>query len=552
MAGESGTGTVNQVASPVGTSSSMIATPENEVKQLDAYKAGTLPAYMFNRSMTNPLSVAQYNQQVAGGGPLMNMPTGTAIIRGKVFSTEPGGQSTFGPNVFRTAGDAQLEALKLPSNWNDYNAAQKIDYYNRNNITADKLLSAGAAQSDIDWMLNNGYTGKNWDGTTPSGWKDYTAQQKISFFNNNNVSPDRLKELGVPQSDIDWMLANGYTVKSVTAPLANNTNNTSNNNNTVVNTNNNNTNTTTVKNNLSPDGRGYITVGGASYSVLDGNKKPPGNWTWSPPGDTTPGMWIPSSGNVNTNKPAGTNIGTGGPITYMADGTTNVKGYYNGTMGVKGYANGTTGNEEDDIWNWTSKKDQVVAPSGSNITASTEQAGAPVPDKTEQFLGQQAQTVGLNAAAKGVEAGYKAFNAPLTTQAASSLGTTASGAPVALANVGSAPASAALVGESGLVMPSLVQGASLTAAPIGGAGLGITGASAAPIGSAIGTGIAGAAEGAALSTAAGSTAATGLTGTLGAGGSAMMTALASNPIGWAIGAGVLAKKLGVLKKLGLG
>jgi hypothetical protein len=533
MAGESGT--VNQVVSPVTQSSSaMLATPENEVKQLDAYKAGTLPAYMFNRSMTNPLSVAQYNQQVAAGGPLTITPTGTTIIRGKSFSTDPGGQSTFGPKQVRTVADAQLEALKLPSNWNDYNAEQKIDYYNRNNITADKLLSAGAAQSDIDWMLNNGFTGKNWDGNTPSGWENYTPAQKISFFNSNNVSPDRLKQMGVPQSDIDYMLANGYTVKSVTAPLANNTNNTSNNNNSTIVTNNNNTNTTTVKDNLSPDGRGYITVGGASYSVLDGNKKPPGNWTWSPPGDMTPGMWIPSSGNVNTNKPAGTNIGTGGPVTYMANGATNVKGYYNGTSNVKGYSNGTIGaDQDDDPWAWTSNKNQVVAPLGSSISASTEQAAPRMPDKTEQVLGNMATTKGLDATAKGIETAYKAYNAPLTTQAVSSLGTTASGAPAALTNVGAmtTPISASLAPASGLGLST----------GVGGAGLGISSASAAPIGSGIGAGLAGAAEGTALSTAAGTTASTGLMGALGAGGEAALAAL--GPAGAAVGVGLLLHKL---------
>jgi hypothetical protein len=376
----------------------------------------------------------------------MNMPTGTAIIRGKVFSTEPGGQSTFGPNVFRTAGDAQLEALKLPSNWNNYNAEQKIDYYNRNNITADKLLSAGAAQSDIDWMLNNGFTGKNWDGNTPSGWENYTPAQKISFFNTNNVSPDRLKQMGVPQSDIDYMLANGYTVKSVTAPLANNTNSTSNSNTVVTNNNNNNTNTTTIKDNLSADGRGYVTVGGATYNVYDVNKKPPGNWKWNPEGDVTPGFWTPE-------------------VQNKANGTTNVKGYYNGTSNVTGYANGTMGvDQEDDPWAWTRKETQAVSPLSSSIKPSTEQAGPRVPDATEQALGSMATAKGLDIAEKGINAGYQAYK------------------------------TAAPLAEAATTGATMAEGATLTSA-------------------------------------------------LGAGGSAMMGALASNPVGWAIGAGLLAKKL---------
>jgi hypothetical protein len=545
MAGESGTTT--QTTSPVGTSSSMIATPENEVKQLDAYKAGTLPAYMFNRSMTNPLSVAQYNQQVAAGGPLTITPTGTTIIRGKTFSGEQGGQSTFGPKQVRTAGDAQLEALKLPSDWNTYDAAKKINWYNTNAVSEDKLLSAGASQQDIDWMKQNGYVGlkPNWDQqtpeqkiayfnqngvtadtllqsgvkqsdidwmvskgynprwvTTPEGWESYTPQKKIEFFNNNNITPTKLLQMGVPQSDIDWMLTNGYTGRAPVAPLGNNTVTTNNNNNTVttngnntVNTGGNNTvntggnNTTVVVDNLSPDGRGYITVGGASYSVFDGNKKPPGNWTWNPAGDMTPGMWVPSSGNVNTNKPAGTNIGTGGPVTLAANGTTNVKGYYNGTMGVKGYANGTTdADEDDDPWAWTSNKNQVVAPLGSKVTASTEQAAPRMPDKTEQVLGNMATTKGIDIAEKGIMGGIEAYKsaAPLANSAMAS-------ADMALGGAGGSAGAAALTEAAG------------------------TGAAMAETG-ALASGLSGA-------------------------GTAMMSALASNPIGWAVGAGLLAKKL---------
>ena len=53
-------------------------------------------------------------------------------------------------------------------------------------------------------------------GTLPADWGKEgglydTAQKKIDYFNANKLSADQLRQAGVPQSDIDWMLANKYT-----------------------------------------------------------------------------------------------------------------------------------------------------------------------------------------------------------------------------------------------------------------------------------------------------------------------------------------------------
>ena len=45
----------------------------------------------------------------------------------------------------------------------------------------------------------------------PQGWESYGPQEKISWFNSNNVTYDQLRAAGVPQSDIDYMWSNGYT-----------------------------------------------------------------------------------------------------------------------------------------------------------------------------------------------------------------------------------------------------------------------------------------------------------------------------------------------------
>ncbi len=44
----------------------------------------------------------------------------------------------------------------------------------------------------------------------PSGWTSYTPQQKISWFNSNGTTIEELVGAGVPESDITWMLSNGY------------------------------------------------------------------------------------------------------------------------------------------------------------------------------------------------------------------------------------------------------------------------------------------------------------------------------------------------------
>ena len=63
----------------------------------------------------------------------------------------------------------------------------------------------GTGGADTQSMANKiGYN-------LPGGWDSFTPQQKITWFNQNNVSYDQLRAAGVPQSDIDYMWSNGYT-----------------------------------------------------------------------------------------------------------------------------------------------------------------------------------------------------------------------------------------------------------------------------------------------------------------------------------------------------
>lgn len=44
----------------------------------------------------------------------------------------------------------------LPSDWGSYDAARKIDWFNKNVVTIDDLVAEGVARSDIDWLIQNG------------------------------------------------------------------------------------------------------------------------------------------------------------------------------------------------------------------------------------------------------------------------------------------------------------------------------------------------------------------------------------------------------------
>jgi len=50
-------------------------------------------------------------------------------------------------------------AGSLPSGWSGYDAGQKIDWYNQNQVTPDQLLGAGVQQDELDWMGTQGYLG---------------------------------------------------------------------------------------------------------------------------------------------------------------------------------------------------------------------------------------------------------------------------------------------------------------------------------------------------------------------------------------------------------
>jgi hypothetical protein len=108
-------------------------------------------------------------------------------------------------------------AIALPDNWTTFSPAEKIGYFNQTGVTPAQLLGEGVPASDIDWMLQNGYNagglpaGASIGFDLPQNWQTLDAGQKIDYFNAANITPTDLLNVGVPAEDISWMQNNGYT-----------------------------------------------------------------------------------------------------------------------------------------------------------------------------------------------------------------------------------------------------------------------------------------------------------------------------------------------------
>jgi hypothetical protein len=108
-------------------------------------------------------------------------------------------------------------AIALPENWTTFSPAEKIGYFNQTGVTPAQLLGEGVPSSDINWMLQNGYNagglpaGASVGFDLPQNWQTLDAGQKIEYFNEANITPTDLLNVGVPAEDISWMQTQGYT-----------------------------------------------------------------------------------------------------------------------------------------------------------------------------------------------------------------------------------------------------------------------------------------------------------------------------------------------------
>ena len=105
----------------------------------------------------------------------------------------------------KITGSGGTKQLTLPEGWDNYNANQKISWFKNNNVLVSDLQAAGVSAADINWMLQNGYTEtETGPSTGPSTETD--ATQRIENLAN---------ELGIPKFVVANLVNNGISDASI-------------------------------------------------------------------------------------------------------------------------------------------------------------------------------------------------------------------------------------------------------------------------------------------------------------------------------------------------
>lgn len=112
---------------------------------------------------------------------------------------------------------AQL-GLGLPNEWQYYTPQDKVNWFNANNVTEQTLRDYKVPESDISYAKTLGL------GTTtappptyqlpagmtlPSGWSTFTGQQKVDWYNQNKITAEMLRAMGVPETDVQGAITLG-------------------------------------------------------------------------------------------------------------------------------------------------------------------------------------------------------------------------------------------------------------------------------------------------------------------------------------------------------
>lgn len=120
--------------------------------------------------------------------------------------------------------------LGLPPEWQYYTGQDKVNWFNSKGITADMLRQYKVPEFDIQQAISYGLgqTGTaappTWKlpagMTLPSDWNVYTGAQKIAWFNQNKITADMLRSMGVPEADVQSsiQMGLGQTTTTPTTP----------------------------------------------------------------------------------------------------------------------------------------------------------------------------------------------------------------------------------------------------------------------------------------------------------------------------------------------
>jgi len=106
------------------------------------------------------------------------------------------------------------QGISLPEDWVGRTADQKINYFNQNNIDENALLNAGVLQEDINWMKDSGYTGVAGDASitgiplSANISKEADAVNEYNRLFNTGYSDAEIRDMASQiygmQSDEDW------------------------------------------------------------------------------------------------------------------------------------------------------------------------------------------------------------------------------------------------------------------------------------------------------------------------------------------------------------
>jgi hypothetical protein len=142
-------------------------------------------------------SWTQNNTLAPGLEQALNAQVGTQLGRSSLANDFMGRVRNEYGQQFDWQNIPQMAQMNAPSQLQtgmaDYSPGLSTDVSSR----ANQLQTGIQSNRDVSTML-------------PADWSNYDANQKINWFNSNNVTPGELRNAGVDTGDIQWMTQNGY------------------------------------------------------------------------------------------------------------------------------------------------------------------------------------------------------------------------------------------------------------------------------------------------------------------------------------------------------
>jgi len=159
---------------------------------------------------TGVLSGSTLGTGLLGGSGTLAGLTGTGILAGSELGT--GLLGTTGTQAL--TGTGVLSGSTLGTELLGTGAGTAATTGGVTGLTNTANLGTGALTTGVDSALLSSYVtpqamAAKIGANLPQGWESFTPQEKISWFNANNVTAEQLLTAGVPQADVAFMTQNG-------------------------------------------------------------------------------------------------------------------------------------------------------------------------------------------------------------------------------------------------------------------------------------------------------------------------------------------------------